>query len=256
MLSQEVKNKLTQAAELIKNSEYTTAFTGAGISVESGISPFRGENGLWSKIDPIFLDMSYFFKHPDKSWQKIKEIFYDSFAQAEPNAAHYALAELDQRGLLHAIITQNIDNLHQRAGSKNVIEYHGTTKSLTCTNCGRRYQSSTIFLSDLPPKCESCSGLLKPDFVFFGEPIPELAQSRSLQEAEIADVFILIGTTGEVQPASMIPMIAKNNGTQVIEINIEKSNFTNSITDIFLEGRATEIMRNLLDVEKKLYIRF
>ena len=135
MLSQEVKNKLTQAAELIKNSEHTTAFTGAGISVESGIPPFRGENGLWSKIDPIFLDMSYFFKHPDKSWQKIKEIFYDSFAQAEPNAAHYALAELDQRGLLHAIITQNIDNLHQRAGSKNVIEYHGTTKSLTCTNC-------------------------------------------------------------------------------------------------------------------------
>ncbi len=248
MRSQEVNNKLTQAAELIKDSKHTTAFTGAGISVESGIPPFRGENGLWSKFDPIFLDLGYFFKHPDESWQLIKKIFYDSFAQAEPNAAHYALAQLEQRGLLQAIITQNIDNLHQRAGSKNVIEYHGTTQTLTCTHCGRRYQASTKFLNDLPPKCESCSGLLKPDFVFFGEAIPELAQSRSLQEAEIADVFILIGTTGEVQPASMIPIIAKKNHAKIIEINVEKSNYTDSITDIFLNGKATEIMRNLLAI--------
>lgn len=248
MLSQKVKNKLDKAAELIKNSSHTTAFTGAGISVESGIPPFRGENGLWSKIDPVFLDSSYFEKYPEQSWHLIKEIFYDSFGKAKPNAAHYALAELESKGLLSAIITQNIDNLHQEAGNKDVIEFHGTSQRLLCTKCGRQVAASAELLNVLPPKCKNCSGILKPDFVFFSEPIPEPANSRSFREAEIADVFILIGTTGEIQPASMIPMIAKNNGTKIIEINIEKSNFTNSITDVFLEGKATEIMKNLVDV--------
>lgn len=246
-----MNNKLNQAAELIKNSSHTTAFTGAGISVESGIPPFRGENGLWGKIDPVFLDTSYFEKYPEQSWRLIREIFYDSFGKAKPNAAHYALAELESKGLLSVIITQNIDNLHQQAGSKEVIEFHGTSKNLVCTNCGRQVKASAELLSTLPPKCKNCSGILKPDFVFFNEPIPEPARSRSFNEAVIADVFILIGTTGEIQPASMIPMIAKNNGTQLIEINVEKSNFTNSIVDIFLKGKATEIMKNLLDIAKK-----
>ncbi len=243
-----MNNKLNQAAELIKNSSHTTAFTGAGISVESGIPPFRGENGLWSKIDPVFLDTNYFYKYPDQSWQLIKDIFYEFFGKAKPNDAHYALAELEDKGLLNAIITQNIDNLHQEAGSKDVIEFHGTSKSLVCTNCGRQVEASAELLNVLPPKCKNCSGILKPDFVFFSEPIPEPASSRSFREAEIAEVFILIGTTGEIQPASMIPILAKNNGTKIIEINIEKSNFSNSITDIFLEGKATEIMKNLVDV--------
>ena len=251
MQPQSKYNGLYQAAELLKNSSHTTAFTGAGISVESGIPPFRGENGLWSKIDPIFLDSSYFEKYPDKSWRLIKDIFYEFFGKAKPNAAHYALAELENKGLLRAIITQNIDNLHQEAGSKNVIEFHGTSKSLICTNCGKQVEAKEELLNILPPKCKTCSGILKPDFVFFSEPIPEPANSRSFREAEIADVFILIGTTGEIQPASMIPIIAKNNGTQIIEINIEKSNFTNSITDVFLEGKATEIMKNLVGVAKK-----
>ena len=247
MLFQEMNNKLNQAAELIRNSSHTTAFTGAGISVESGIPPFRGENGLWSKIDPVFLDTSYFDKYPDKSWQLIKEIFYDSFGKAKPNAAHYALAEFENKGFLRAIITQNIDNLHQEAGSKEVIEFHGTSKRLVCTNCGRQVVATAELLNILPPKCKNCSGILKPDFVFFSEPIPEPANSRSFNEAEIADVFIVIGTTGEIQPASMIPIVAKNNGAHIIEINIENSNFTNSITDIFLEGKATVIMKNLLE---------
>ena len=121
MRSQNNNHKLNQAAELIKNSSHTTAFTGAGISVESGIPPFRGENGLWNKIDPVFLDTSYFHKYPDKSWHLIKEIFYEFFGKAEPNDAHYALAELEEKRFLSAIITQNINNLHQQAGSKEDI---------------------------------------------------------------------------------------------------------------------------------------
>jgi len=252
MLSQDIKNNLNRAIELIENSSHTTAFTGAGVSVESGIPPFRGENGLWSKIDPVFLDTRYFYKYPEKSWKLIKNIFYDSFAKAKPNDAHYVLAELANKGLLDVIVTQNIDNLHQKAGSKEVIEFHGTCQRLVCTNCKRQFVATEELLSILPPKCTNCSNILKPDFVFFGEPIPEPARSRSFNEAEIADVFILIGTTGEIKPASMIPMIAKNNGTKIIEINIEGSNYTNSITDVFLKGKATEIMVNLLDIAMKI----
>lgn len=240
-------SKLNQAIELIKNSSHTTAFTGAGISVESGIPPFRGDNGLWSKIDPVFLDIRYFDKYPEKSWKIIKEIFYNFFGKARPNDAHYALAELENKGLLNVIITQNIDNLHQQAGSEEVIEYHGTSRRLVCTNCGRQFEATNELLDILPPKCLNCTGILKPDFVFFGEPIPESASSHSFKEAEIADIFILIGTTGEIQPASTIPVIAKNNGARIIEINIEASNYTHSITDVFLGGKATEIMINLLN---------
>jgi len=248
MLFPDDKKKLYKAAELIKKSSHTTAFTGAGVSVESGIPPFRGKNGLWNKIDPVFLDIHYFNKYADKSWHFIKDIFYDSFSAAKPNDAHYALADLEKKGLLDVIVTQNIDNLHQQAGSKNVIEFHGTAQKLVCMNCGRQFELREELINALPPKCVDCAGLLKPDFVFFGEPIPEAANSRSFREAEIADVFILIGTTGEIQPASMIPIHAKNYGAKIIEINIENSNYTNSITDIFLNGKATEKMRSLLTI--------
>jgi len=239
--------KLNQAIELIINSSHTTVFTGAGVSVESGIPPFRGENGLWNKIDPIFLDSRYFHKYPEKSWKLIKDIFYDFFGKARPNDAHYALAEMENKGLLNVIITQNIDNLHQQAGSREVIEFHGTSRRLVCTNCGRQFETTEELLDILPPKCRNCSGILKPDFVFFGEPIPEPASSHSFNEAEIADVFILIGTTGEIQPASKIPVMAKDNGAKIIEINIEASNYTKNITDMFLEGKAAEVMKKLLN---------
>ncbi len=251
MIPQDTEAGLNQAVELIRNSSHTTAFTGAGISVESGIPPFRGENGLWSKIDPVFLNTAYFYKYPEESWKLIVDIFYEFFGKAEPNEAHYALAELEEKDLVNVIITQNIDNLHQRAGSKEVIEFHGNSRELVCINCGTKYEVTEELLKKLPPKCINCSGILKPDFVFFGEPIPEPARTNSFNEAKIADVFILIGTTGEIQPASMVPIYAEKNGAKIIEINIEKSNFTNSITDVFLKGKATEVMTNLL---KQIYI--
>ena len=237
---------IEKAAKLIKNAKHVTAFTGAGISVESGIPPFRGENGLWSKFDPIFLDINYFHSNPLESWKLIKEIFYDFFGRAKPNAAHFALTEMEKYDFVTSIITQNIDNLHQKAGSKEVYEFHGTSRNLICTNCNIIYAAKNIDLSNLPPKCEKCGTVLKPDFVFFGEPIPEPARTNSFAEAEIADVFILIGTTGEIMPASIIPIEAKKNGAKIIEINIQPSNYTSSITDVFLEGKATEVMIKLL----------
>ncbi len=240
-----MKELIQKAAELLRNSKHTTAFTGAGISVESGIPPFRGEDGLWSKYDPIVLDINYFNANPGHSWEVIKEIFYDFFGAATPNAAHYFLARLEKEGLLSSVITQNIDNLHQEAGSCKVHEYHGSSRNLICTKCGQSYLSSEVQLDQLPVSCIKDGGLLKPDFVFFGEAIPEEAQKASNEEAFQSEVFILIGTTGEIMPASLIPRMAKENGATIIEINPNESNYTPGITDIFLQGKATDICSKL-----------
>jgi NAD-dependent deacetylase len=238
-------SSVKEAAALLRESNYTTAFSGAGISVESGIPPFRGETGLWSKYNPIVLDIDYFHTHPLESWKVIKEIFYDFFGKARPNEAHKVLANMEEKGLLKNIITQNIDNLHQEAGSREVYEFHGNSRELVCTKCGKRYQVEDIDLEKLPVSCDLCGGLVKPDFIFFGEGIPPLAYSKSVEAAENADVFLVIGTTGEIMPASQIPLMAKSNGVKIIEINVAPSNYTHSITDVFLQGKATEVMKAL-----------
>ncbi len=241
-----LNKNIKQAVELIKHSKYTTAFTGAGISVESGIPPFRGDTGLWSKYDPIVLDINYFKTNPLESWKVIKEIFYDFFGKANPNGAHMALAEMEDKGLIKNIITQNIDNLHQLAGSKTVYEFHGNSHSLICTKCSKKFSLNDINLNKLPVLCDSCGGLVKPDFIFFGEGIPPIAYQKSIEASENADIFLIIGTTGEIMPASQIPYLAKEKGAKIIEINPERSNFTNTITDIFIQKKATIAMKQIL----------
>ncbi|MCP3924356.1 MAG: NAD-dependent deacylase [Desulfobacterales bacterium] len=236
-----------EAAELISNAKRVTAFTGAGISVESGIPAFRGEEGLWNKYDPIMADISFFLNNPLESWKMIKEVFYDFFGEAEPNTAHYVLAEMELSGIIKTVITQNVDNLHQESGSKNVVEFHGTSQKLICVNCYKKHKIENIDLIILPPKCPDCCGLLKPDFVFFGEGIPEHARNKAFLEADKSDLFIIVGTTGEVTPASSIPQLAKRNGAKIIEVNIESSTFTRDITDIFLKGKATVELENLME---------
>ncbi|MFX1284243.1 MAG: NAD-dependent deacetylase [Promethearchaeota archaeon] len=237
-------NDYQLAVEWILESKYTVLFTGAGVSVESGIPPFRGENGLWSKYDPTFLMTNYFKKHPKESWKLINEIFYKFFSRAKPNQAHYIITELEKKGLIDIIITQNIDNLHQKAGSKNVIEFHGTSRTLTCINCKRRFDNDK-FLNKLPPHCPKCNGLLKPDFVFFNEPIPLQVHELSNKCALMSDLFILVGTTGEIMPASLIPYFAREKGARIIEINIIPTKYTDRIVDVFLEGKATEVFLKL-----------
>ena len=233
------------AADIIKKSNYTIAFTGAGISVESGIPPFRGEHGLWNKYDPKVLDLQYFLENPEECWIFIREIFYDFFADAKSNSAHYVLAKMEKAELLKSINTQNIDNLHQEAGSKMVHEFHGNSKKLICLKCGKQYNSSEIDFNNIPPKCENDGEILKPDFIFFGEGIPVQAYKNSFADAEKADVCIIIGSTGEVMPASYVPQTAKQNGAVIIEINPEESEFTNQITDIHLKGKAGDILTRL-----------
>ncbi len=236
------REKLEEARRLIKNSKSLVAFTGAGISVASGIPPFRGSDGLWSRYDPSMFDIDHFNADPEKSWRLIKDIFYSMFENVKPNPAHYALAKLGC-----PVITQNIDNLHQEAGSKEVIEFHGTAKILTCTSCGRKYAFKKSILKKVPPRCSFCGGILKPDFVFFKEPIPAQAYQRSVELAETCDLMLVVGTTGEIMPASYIPYLAKRHGAKIIEVNTQPSNFTGEITDLFLQGKAEEVLPALVD---------
>jgi NAD-dependent deacetylase len=240
------ENRIGEAARWIKSARRSVAFTGAGISVESGIPPFRGPTGLWSKYDPSVLNIRHFLAHPLEVWSVLKAAFYESFANAQPNAAHLALAAMEARGLIHTVITQNIDNLHQAAGSQNVIEYHGNVQRLICTGCGLTTPASPSLLKTIPPRCEVCVDVLKPDCVFFGEPIPHVAHERAEAETRLADFWLVIGTTGEVMPASLLPREAKRHGATIVEINVRPSLFTDATTDLFLQGPATEVTSMLL----------
>lgn len=245
-----MQNLIIETVKKIKSSKHTIAFTGAGISVESGIPPFRGEHGLWNKYNPEVLNLEYYLENSEKCWFYIREIFYDFFADSKPNSAHIVLAKMEQEGLLSSIITQNIDNLHQEAGSKIVHEFHGNSKKLICLKCGKQYGSNEVDFKITPPRCEYDGEILKPNFIFFGEGIPENAYTNSFEEAEKAEVCLIIGSTGEVMPASHVPRTAKQNGAIIIEINPEESKFTNQLTDIYLKGNAGEIMPQL---EKLLF---
>ncbi len=244
-----MKLLLENAAEMILASGHVTAFTGAGISVPSGIPPFRGPDGLWSRYDPSILDLYSYLHHPAKSWPIIKEIFYDYFGKASPNPAHFALAEMESMGL-KTIITQNIDNLHQEAGSTNVAEFHGSSHWFTCTQCSEKFPLRKVQIGAEPPRCPNCHALLKPDFIFFGEAIPQEAMQISLWEAENSKLFLLIGTTGEIYPASQIPQIASRNGIPIIEINPEPSAFTHTITTLFIQEKAEIALPALLEILK------
>lgn len=241
---------LSNAAEVLRSARCVMAFTGAGISVESGIPPFRGPGGVWSKYDPDKFEKQYFKRHPDEVWPLLKEIFYDMLGKAKPNAAHFALAELERSGKLAGIVTQNIDSLHQAAGSEVVHEYHGSTRKMQCMQCRISFRSEHISLDKLPPPCPVCGGLLKPDFVFFGEGIPSDVHREATELAKQSDVCLVVGTGGTVMPAGRIPYIVKNRGGMVIEINLYDSDYSYTTSDYYLQGKAgtrlPELVREVL----------
>jgi NAD-dependent deacetylase len=242
--------EIEQAAEIVLNSRLTLALTGAGISVESGIPDFRSAGGLWDKFDPAeYATITAFRSDPEKVWEMLREM-EEVVRDAAPNAAHIGLGRLEQMGYLHAVITQNVDNLHQAGGSRNVIEYHGNASTLSCLWCGKRYTQEEK-AAERTPQCE-CQKILKPDVVFFGEAIPVEAMNRSFQLAASAQALMVVGTSAVVSPANTIPGVAKQNGAKIIEINKEKTHLTDTITDVFLQGGAGEIVANLVaSVEKQ-----
>lgn len=237
---------LDEAARVIRKSRRVVALTGAGISVDSGIPAFRGTQGLWEKYDPMeYAHIGALRRDPKKVWQMLLEL-HACVEGAQPNPAHLGLAQLEDMGHLRAVITQNIDNLHQEAGSRRVIEFHGSSRRMACLVCDARLPSKEVSLREIPPLC-ACGGTLKPDVVFFGEPIPWRALIEANEESKHCQVMMVVGTSALVAPACDMPYLAKDYGACVIEINTEETPLTHSVTDIFLEGRAGELLKRLVE---------
>lgn len=239
-------SQIKKVANLLANCRHAVALTGAGISVESGIPPFRGKGGVWEKFDPMeYAHIHAFLNDPEKVWREFLVLLKENLDRATPNDAHKGLARLESMGSLGTIITQNIDGLHQAAGNTDVIEFHGTFASYRCMICESRCPNSQIELSQMPPRCH-CGGIFRPDCVFFGEMIPPHLLWRSEQAAAGCDVMLVIGTSAVVQPAAMMPVIAKESGAAVVEINAERTPLTDRVSDVFLQGKAGEIISRIL----------
>lgn len=229
----------------LRTAENVVAFSGAGISSESGVPTFRGTDGIWSKFKPEELaNFDAFMSNPELVWEWYrhrKEII----SRVQPNAAHRALARMEQIYRRFAVITQNIDNLHQRAGSRTVHELHGNIERNYCTGCGKYYSNDFILAQERAPRCPSCNGLIRPDVVWFGELLPEDAWKASVAAAETAQVFFVIGTSAVVYPAASLPSIAKRSGAYVVEINIETTEFSMKADEVLL-GKAGEVLPALI----------
>lgn len=234
-----------QLRGLIAAARHMVAFTGAGISAESGIPTYRGDDGLWNKYDPArFANIDNFFNEPAYYWNFFREVRYPSISQATPNRAHAALAKLERRGILKTVITQNIDGLQQAAGSSNVLELHGNTRRIICLQCHRQHAMEEVYqllATRLPPACTACSGTLKPDVVFFGERLPADVLQKAIVEVQACDLFLVVGSSLVVQPAAGLPVAAHRNGARVVIINRDPTPL-DRIADLVFHERAVEVL--------------
>lgn len=248
-----MQDLIIRAAGELAASRRVVALTGAGISVESGIPPFRGKGGLWEKIDPLeYAHIDAFLRDPIKVWQVLIKEMKSVVDQARPNMAHRGLARLEALGILRTVITQNVDGLHQQAGNTDVIEFHGNFAWQRCMDCNQRFPSRTVDMERLPPRC-ACGGILRPECVFFGELIPPQHLNRAQLVASQCDIMLVIGTSAVVQPAAYIPVISKQAGARVIEINPEPTPLTSMISDYLITGKAGEVTQAIIaELEKRL----
>lgn len=236
-----------EAANIITDCISCVAVTGAGISAESGIPTFRTRGGLWNSYDPtIYASIDTFRKDPSKYWS-IRGEFIRDYNKYFPNKGHLALARMEESGHLKCIITQNIDGLHRKAGSKTVLEIHGSLRVIYCMSCKKEYIAPNIPPGETP-YCQ-CGGVLKPNTVLFGEQLPVDTLSEAERLAGSCDAMLLIGTSAVVYPAAYLPVLAKNNGAKIIEINIEHS-FKDS--DIIIEEKAGLALSKLEEYINKL----
>jgi len=241
-----------RVAGLIIDAKRVVVFTGAGISTESGIPDFRSPGGIWERFDPDDFTYQKFVSDPvarRKHWQMLREGGLTT--EAQPNAAHYAIAELDRLGRLDCVITQNIDNLHQKAGvpDERVFELHGNMQWAVCLRCGRRYPFARISIrmegGEEIPDCEDCHGLLKPAAVFFGESLPEEVLRAAASRAANCDLFIVIGSTLIVYPAAYMPVYAVESGAKLVIINLSATPMDEQAA-VLMRTRAGEAMSMIL----------
>ncbi len=268
-----MRELVKRVAEELVSSDHAVALTGAGISTESGIPDFRGPRGLWKKYDPRLFTYSNFVRDPGGFWRLWLEVRREAFlADATPNPGHAALAKLEQMGILKCIITQNVDGLHQKAGSQNVIEFHGNLRYAKCLSCGTRVSieaaEEAALRGELPPRC-GCGGVLKPDAVFFEEQIPQEALRAALEHALVCDLMLVVGTSAVVYPAALLPRVAKERSTgflwmmgvvskprdkpaKVVEVNLEPTPLTDSVADYTILGRAGEMLPKIVEEVERI----
>jgi NAD-dependent deacetylase len=230
--------------EKLARSHRIVFLTGAGVSAEAGVATFRGDGGIWSKMSPEELaSVDGFMKNPQLVWewyQHRRVLMHD----VKPNAGHYAIAELEKMYPETTLITQNIDSLHARAGSTNILELHGNISRNKCFKCGRFYEKEINPNGEIP-HCD-CGGVIRPDVVWFGEMLPKEVISKAFQAAERAELFFSVGTSAIVQPAASLPLIASHNNAFVVEINIEPTELTRR-ADLFLQGKSGETLPRIVE---------
>ncbi|UCD28981.1 MAG: Sir2 family NAD-dependent protein deacetylase [Planctomycetota bacterium] len=214
---------IAEVANRLSSARRAVAFTGAGISTESGIPDFRSPGGVWSKYEPVYYDEFLASDQARLRYWRMKKEMYPEFARARPNAGHYALAKLEKARKIVGVITQNIDGLHQEAGSRRVLELHGNARYVHCISCDKRWTSEVIFEQyrdrDQVPTCDRCGGWLKPAVVSFGESLPGDVLQESFRLSTVSDVFLAIGSSLVVEPAASLPAHAKQMGSFLVIIN-------------------------------------
>lgn len=248
--------RVKEVADEIENGDLNVAFTGAGVSTASGIPDFRSEGGLWDRYDPGAFRIGRFRSDPEAFWETMLEVREETFGgegvEPEPNPAHEALARLYRVGLLEAVVTQNVDGLHQESGvpDDSVVELHGNTERVACESCGRREGADEAVEragDDLPPLCGSCGEPVKPDTVLFGERLPEGALYRARELARNADVVLVAGSSLTVEPAASIPRIASGRGTTLAVVNFDPTPASVS-PDYEFNDDVTEVLPAIADI--------
>jgi len=261
-----MEQPIARAARDLVESKYAVALTGAGLSTESGIPDFRGPSGIWTKNPEAerraYQSYQEFLEDPKKWWEErlAGPSLLGDLAKAMPNPGHHALTELEELGILNCVITQNIDALHEKAGTKNLLEYHGSAVKLRCMSCGLRFRRDEFDLeklireNQLPPRCPTCQGVIKSDTVGFGEPIPSDVAHQSLEEAWKCDLMLICGTSAVVYPFANLPRIAKQRGAAIIiEVNAEPTPLTEErISDYLIQGKTGEILPSLVEEVKRI----
>lgn len=250
-----MEQKIERAAELIRSSKHVVAFTGAGHSTASGIPDFRSpESGLWEKYNPMLVASVWAFRLNPKTFYDWIRPLADTMLAARPNLAHQALAELEAMGFMRTVITQNIDNLHQRAGSRRVLELHGHMREATCIRCYKVQPIDPVFHSLVRegrvPHCE-CGGVLKPNVILFGEQLPVRILNEAMAEARRCDLMLVAGSSLEVTPAADIPFLAVESGARAIIVNRQPTAFDGH-ADVVIDGDVVQVLPRMVKAVQEL----
>ncbi|MBI4310796.1 MAG: NAD-dependent deacylase [Chloroflexi bacterium] len=259
-LTPEMNEALEKASRIVAGSRHVVALVGAGMSAESGIPTYRGPGGLWTRIgEPDPRRYQNFAADPKGWWERTLERdsqapespdqaqFRQSMLDARPNPGHYALVELERMGKLKWIITQNVDNLHREAGTRNITEIHGNRMLLRCMRCNFRIPRVEFDIDphNLPPRCPQCGGIIKGDGVMFGEPIPSDSLNKCVEQANLCDCMMVLGTSGTVYPAAGFPIHAMQRGARLIEVNPYPTPISDTV-DVALRGPTGELLPRIV----------